>query len=198
MTFKFVVKQRLHANDIINVFHYADDNGVSGADIQAIVDGLALAYETHLVPNLADSWSFEGIDFYDTDNPAGTPGIPYTPTGGLFSGDVAIASAANQLAVLINWKCQQGPPFRGRSYMAGWTEGLMGGVGNITQGIVDNCQLFADDIREIPVTGGSTAQLVIYSTGSSQVPVGTTAVVTSATVNNFPKTQRRRALGTGS
>lgn len=198
MTYKFVIKQKLHGNDIVNTFHYSDTGGVGGGDIQTIVDHLADAYRDYLSVVYSEKWSMVGIDFYDTDDPPGTPAVPYVPTTGFPVGVVTGDAAANQLATLINWKCQQGPPYRGRTYLSGWSENMLGSVGNITQANQDAASDFADDIKSIPVSGGSTAVLVIYSTGSNVVPAGTTAVVTSHNINGFPRTQRRRAIGTGS
>ncbi|AXH78382.1 MAG: hypothetical protein [Circular genetic element sp.] len=198
MALKFVIKQKMHANDIVNVYHYAETPGVNSGDAQAIVDEIADAYRDELTPAFCDAWQMVGVDFYDTDNLPGTPAVPYTPTGGFPVGVAGPDGSPNQIAVLVKWTCAGGPPHRGRTYLSGWTEGFMGSAGNIATAQVNQAQAFADRIREISLTGGNTAQMVIVSTGSNITPAGTEAVVINGQVNPFPKTQRRRAIGNGS
>lgn len=198
MTHRLVFKQKLHGEDVINVFNYDSDSVPTQGQVETLATEIITTWSAELLPWLSFSWSLEGVDWFDTTRPPGAPGIPLSIPSLPLVGTGTDASMPNQVACLVNWTCAGGPPFRGRTYFGGWNEDLMDGAGEFSANMTTPLQTLVDDMLRINGGGGVFFDLVIRSTSSDNIPAGTTAVVTNGVVSSTPAIQRKRRKGSGS
>lgn len=198
MTYKFIFKQKLNGNDVVNVFNYEDD-GVptaitAGQLCQAIID----EWIAELVPFLAPNWSMESVLWTHSGAPFGQPAQPLTLNGVPFVGTASGFATANQVAMYVNAITIGGPPWRGGTYLGGWNSSLVGDDGLISQNRVDAALAFFDNIKTLPAVGIGNVARVIVSSKSKHIPAGTTALVNTHVVQRIPSTLDKRKIGTGS
>lgn len=198
MAYKFILKQKLRGNDVINTFVYEDDptNPIGNPlpIAQAIVDSMV-----SLVTNwFSTEYALNDVYYVDPDLGGGQPAVPMPVTGLPLAGGVAQPACANQLCLLLNWRCLNNAPWRGRTSLSGMYEQAIDTGGTWEAGLLSDAQDWATDMLGLTDGLGGFAYLNIRSTGSQNVPVGTLSLVESASANPVPTTIRTRRLGRGS
>lgn len=192
MTIKFNIKQTLNGAQILQTLHYQPDPVSGQITANEIAQGIRDAYADHLVGILADQWSLDEITYVDPDAGGGAPALPAVITGLPLAGAANSVSMANRTTCRVNFKATENAPYRGGSNLSGMYEAGMDAGNVFTSAVIDAVQLWANDLLGITNASGEIANLVIRSTGSSIVPVGTTSLVVDAVVNPKPKTLRSR------
>ena len=198
MTLRFVIKQKLYFNDIVNTLSYEPEDGFAFPTPERIAELLVEEWTTFIVSQLSSSWSMVGIDYYDSDDLPGTPAKDVSPASLPLFGNGPADAMANQVAFLVNWRCNDGPPWRGRTNIGGMSRGTIDDAGTFDATSEAAVAGWAYAVQVLTDVLGPRARLVICSTGSQVVPAGTTAKVDTGTPNNIPATQRRRRIGSGS
>lgn len=198
MTLKFVVTQRLHNNDVVNVLNFEEVDGFAIPTPERIAELIVTEWSTAMSLVLSDEWQMTKIEYYDSANPPGTPAIDVTPASLPLQGASTASAMPNQVSLLVNWKTVGGPPFRGRTNLGGVAANQLSNDGTWQPTALAAAAALAFNLTTLTDPNGPRAGLVIVSTNSSLVPAGTTAPVSVQNVNPIPATQRRRRLGVGS
>lgn len=198
MTYKFIFKQKLLNQDVINVFCYEDDgspNAINAGQIcQQIVDEWALTLAPFMVPE----WSLVGVDWTHSAALPGAPAQPLALNNLPVVGVAAGTPMPAQTAVYVKSTTVDGPPWRGGAYISGWNNSLLGSDGLVQQNRADALQIFFDEIMTLPAVGLGNVARVIESRNSKFVVAGTTAKVAVNTVNRNPSGLDKRRIGVGS
>ncbi len=198
MAYKFVLKQKLHSNVVNNVLFYEDDGAPNLINANQLVTQIVDAWIAHMQPNLASTLVFEGIDIYFTSNAPGTPGIPSEEARFPIAGSSTADASANQLALLLRSRCVDGPPWRGRLYLAGWPDGAIGADGLWQAGQLAAAKAYGDALQTLNAAGQGAVARVIYTQKAASYPVGSMGLVNANEGEAVPATQTRRRLGRGS
>lgn len=198
MSLRFVVKQKMNDNDIVNVFTFTEQDGFVMPVPERMAELIRDIYANNYAPIASDGWALTGIEYYDSTNVAGTPAQDVSPSGLPIVGTGGPGSVANQTAGLVNWKTVGGPPFRGRTYFGGIAAGKINTIGNWDTSVLNALAAVAFGLVVLTDPNGPRARLTIRSTKSNVVPAGTVAQVSTSQVNPIPASQRRRRKGVGS
>ena len=197
MGLNVTVNQVLNGNLVNNVLRFDGADAVIGFAPE-VTDAISTIYRNQFQNRLATEYQFVSCTVYDSDAPPGAPGLEVIPTGGGWAGSNAASPLPNQNALLVKFLCAGGPPYRGRSYLAGLASAQIGQNGVFIPDVGAAAAGWAFAIRTLVGSGLGDIYQVIESTGSQTVPKGTRAAVTDATPNVNPATQRRRRQGVGS
>lgn len=198
MTYKFIFKQTLNANDIVNVFNYEQDGAANDITAGQLCQGIVDAWIAELVPFLAPNWSLDEVLWTHSGAPFGQPAQPLALNNLPVVGTASGSATANQVAVYVNARTINGPPWRGGTYVGGWNSSLVGADGLIQQNRADAALAFFEAIKTLPAVGIGNVARVIVSTNSKHIPAGTIALVNTHNVQRVPSTMDKRKIGAGS
>jgi len=107
-------------------------------------------------------------------------------------GELAVVSMSNRVSALINWKSAENAPWKGRTNISGMYENGMEGANNFDLSVRAGMNALATALITLDDGIGGKAALVLRSTKSNTLPVGTTSRVTTGQLNPVPKTIRSR------
>lgn len=183
---------------MVNVLNFTFTSPPSAADLQELAENVVQEWTVTLAPLQSSLWQMDEVTVYDSSAPAGAPGtvlsIGALPLQGSGGSDVV----PNQVAGIIKYITQGGPPFRGRSYIGGLIPDTIGASGTFGPNTRLQMTNFGEAIKSITLSSGNVGSLVIVSSGTPAAPAGTFAIVDVISTNPAPRTQRRRAVGIGS
>ena len=197
MAYKFVVKQTYLGQQVINTFCYEDDGNPNNSDANDIAQAIVNLWSANLVSSLHTSWSMDEIVWYDTNAPAGAPPSIASVTGLPLVGTNASKPAPTQLAMVVTLTAENGPPWRGRNYLAGLTSDTISTSGLWTNGIIADVKTVYDALLSISVGGLRVLGRVIISEKSQNIPAGTQALIGTNTPQAIPASVRSRRIGVG-
>lgn len=192
MTIKYILKQTLNGEQIINTLHYRDVDGQAPLTPDETAVLIAGLWQTHLAPWLSDAHSLTGIDWVDPDAGGGQPAVPAVVPALPIVGQQAFPSMSNRVAALINWKSSENAPWKGRTNLSGWYEQGMQPGNNFSLEIITGVNAFAFNALVLDDGNGKQGELVLRSRKSNVIPVGTVSKVTSGEINFKPKTIKSR------
>lgn len=163
------------------------------ANLDLISNHLMQEWFTRLGGALDDSYTFENITWYDADAAPGTPPIHIGGIGQTFVGGSAGHGLPKQSAILVSHSCVGGPPHRGRSYLAGFTENENASSGTVETATVTAVNgLFAALRNYVTGTFGVGSFLAVVRRPTLTEPALAAEIVTSNT-SSFWATQRSRS-----
>lgn len=191
------VNQRYNGQDIVNVLRYDGADAILSFAPE-ITDAIVQGYIDNVLNRLSPEWSVVSCTFYDTDAPAGAPGLEVFPTQGTQIGSNGSVGVANQTALLVSYVANGGPPFRGRVYCGGLGSDQLVSGGLWGQGTQNGFSALATEFLTLPGSGLVDIFQVLSSSGTPTVPEGTRAMITGFVIRAIPATQRRRRIGVGS
>lgn len=196
--YQVVHKQRLHDQEVRNVYYYQTTVGnPSASEWQDIVDEIRADYLAFPVSNFVPEWSFYGIDYRIVDT-AGLLSFEAIPTSGTLAGTSPVDSVATQVALLVSVKGLTTKPNRARTYMAGFAEdALTDSLWNAA--LRANAEAFID--LQSALNGAGTNPLTRVSaqwnTSRTQVVAFNDISGQPSQASTVPATQRRRRIGVG-
>ena len=203
-TYRSVFQQNLQGQEIINVLHVETDGGVlTLADMQDLVDSLALLWSTTVSDNVSDELTLEQVILTDVEVANGRQvASSNTP----FSGqEVGFAAAPNTLAMLASFRtAQSGRSHRGRWYQAGMRQSVIDTDSNLWLAAAVNefgidMTAFIDGVNLL-TPGLATVQAVVTSyysgvdVNGDPIPrvLAVNTPITSVTARQVIAVQRRR------
>lgn len=191
---RWVVHQKLFGNDVINTWHL----GQSGADpvgtVGDLADRIRELYEDALAPDLVDDWQLVKITSQDGDQ-HGTPVL--TRWTGSVVGGSALEPAPNQAAVCIVYRATTTRPNKSIKFLGGWRGSMLDANGKVDPAAQLAASNFANDMMVMDQTiPGQPLVIARHYPNSSRVHIANS--VETFNISQYPGTQRRRRIGTGS
>lgn len=193
-TLRVTMKQRLGSEEVRNTFHLVGGDATQ-TNAQGIIDFFASMWSTHLATTMSVNWLLYAASAKELDI-VSNPTIDYTLTAGAFGGSNTADQLPNQLALLVGWLALTARPNRGRTYLAGFTEQVMGPSGLWTGTATAAGQAWADGMLTVSTPYPGLGMAVTRVSKPSGVLVGSN-LINSARISNIPATMRSRRVGTG-
>lgn len=167
------------------------------ATLQAITDAIALAWDTEISSRLDNNWSLDRVTFYDADAAPGTPGLIFAPTLGPVVGQSLDTPVPKQACLYLSHTCEAGPPWRGRSYLAGCVTGDMTSSGRWDTPLITAANNLFAGLRTAIPSASAGALLGVIRRPDANSPVSLFAPITASVARSNPGTQQRRRIGRG-
>lgn len=180
-----------------NVHHYEFPSyDPDNTEKQEAIDALDAVYKTELKPAFPNDIVMYGYDVRRVDI-GNQPTIEFNATAGDWVGDSAVDPLPPQICGLVTWKALTAFPRTTRSFLFPFTENASSNLGKPESATVTRMEDFGLDIRTLAITGQTDAIKVAVEYGGTPRAVVDSNAVTSVTVSNEFKTQRRRGYGVG-
>jgi hypothetical protein len=183
-----------NGHPIVNVLHYRMDAAVGGVDVASEVEDVVQNWQSQLVPEFRDNYTFEGGQFLDLRTETGETGVVSPVAGQPVQGASTGTSANPGDALLIHKRTSSARGVRqGRMYLPPPGQTAMdenGRIDTLTQNTIntrlaaflENTTQSADDIGGTEI---NRALVVLHKDGSS-------TPVTSLQCDSLIASQRRR------
>ncbi len=194
---KTVINQKYYGQDVVNILCWSGSQATI-ANGQAITDELQQIFQDTLSTVQGTPYSFESVTCYDAEAPNGTPGVEFIPTGG---GHVGVATGnptPTQTAAILAFNTFDGPPHRGRIYIAGLTANLISSIGTWNSTALSALDALGAKLLTFAADTGIIASHVVIGNKPNILVADQTAGVNAYIARNVPATQRRRRIGVGS
>lgn len=198
MARRLELKGLLQEQTIVMNLTFEDVIGESPMTDGQLVFNVLSAWAAGPLQDQAANFVWTEATMYDTNALPGTPGTVIPSSLLPMAGLGGTKPVSTQTAMLTNHKTAGGPPFRGRTYVAGMDIANLETDGKWNGDSVVRMNAFFNSLLPLVAAGGEQAQFVIVSRKSPDVPPGTTAPVVQTITSNIPASQRRRRIGVGS
>lgn len=185
------VRQTLGGEDVSNVLGF-NLTTPGTAELQIATDIIADAWQTNLAPILSSAWTFVEVAWYDQDAPLNAPGEIIVPTGGQFSGVDGSNDMPPQIALLVKYVTTDGPPYRGSTYLTGFTEAANNEDGDVDNTISLLAIAWAEEIRVNIQTIAGTNRFSVVRPRTAAGDPAIAARITAVATDQKWATQRRR------
>lgn len=187
-TIRVVATGRLPGGETwVNVFHFA---GLDANSAHAAAREKVKTFYLAIQNTTGSGWALERlVSYWVTGQGAGLVAAPRGEVGENLAGTSGGANMPNEVSLVISWQTAlPGRSGRGRTYLAGFTEGGNTGAASEPARPEPNVVTVIVPAAEGLATAGAEVSLVVFSQKN-----GTEALVTGGYVNDEWDTQRRRA-----
>lgn len=189
--FKATVNMVQGGEEMANVLGFVTEDSLP-ATLQTITQVIFDAYETHLIPLMTNDCQIDSVTWYDQAAPLGAPGIIQVGSQGALTGAGLSDPLPRQVAGLVSYVTASGPPYRGRTYIAGLDEGCNDAAGTPEDGTLAGMAAWADAIRtNVAALPGVNRFAVVRGRTAANPTALAASIQTISTVNKW-FTQRRR------
>lgn len=180
-----------------NIHHYEFPGYVPDqTQLEEFVDAVDAAYKSNLQAYFWDNTAFNNYTVRRVDS-GDLPSQDITPTAGSWDGSDSNHKMPNQLAAMGTFKAPTVFPRSSRTYFFPFTEQWNASGGTIDSSLLAAIAAWADDMFTISITGDPDAvKVAVEYTGDPRV-VSDYNTLTSFTIENLWRTQRRRIAGVG-
>lgn len=197
LTVRAAINQTYGSAKIVNVVHVRWNNAgasLTTAQLQTMLDGIANAWKTNMLPPLTTSLSMNSVDGRDLSSTTSPVATSVVTGAGAQSG----GSDAANLACCVSWRIP-------RHYRGGHPRSYLGGIptaarvsnqqftGTFVGTIASAANAFIAAVHAISIASVNCDLVCVhYYSGRTLLAVPLVDVVSTASVNTRVDTQRRR------